>query len=373
MPEISKIKLTSGAEYDIKDATAREMILSHTHTNESMGFGYGTCSTDEPLTNKTVSISNYKLTNGGIVSIKFKFNVPAGSTLNINNTGNKYICYNGVAITNGIIRAGDTATFIYSEIFDVYNLIATNNVTNESMGCGFGTCNTAASTTTKIVSISGYILSAGGIVSIKFTNKVTAGSTLNINSKGAKSIYYNGSAITDGIINAGYTATFIYDGTNYNLISLDRDFNKKETGTLSCSLISHLNRYDINNSNSTYNLTGTYIKYNDLVRIYISLEINNLVVMTNNNNITYYIMSFNTNLPLPDSTISERFNLNINDFSAFDYNDETKTINFKSNSYHNIKWIGYIKSGKITLCLIAKNPDGSCSNFKLNISGEYPI
>ena len=36
MPEISKIKLTSGDEYNIKDTTAREMILSHTHTNESM-------------------------------------------------------------------------------------------------------------------------------------------------------------------------------------------------------------------------------------------------------------------------------------------------------------------------------------------------
>ena len=44
---------------------------------------------------------------------------------------------------------------------------------------------------------------------------------MNINSKGAKNIFYRGAAITAGIINAGDTATFIYDGTQYHLLSVD--------------------------------------------------------------------------------------------------------------------------------------------------------
>ena len=112
MPEISKIKLTSGDEYDIKDTTAREMISSHTHTNESMGFGYGTCDTAASTTAKTVSMSGYKLIKNGMVSIEFDYDVPANATLNINNTGAKSIYYKKAAITDNIIKAGDIATFI---------------------------------------------------------------------------------------------------------------------------------------------------------------------------------------------------------------------------------------------------------------------
>ena len=53
---------------------------------------------------------------------------------------------------------------------------------------------------------------------MKFTYAVPASATMNINSKGAKSIYYNGAAITAGIINADDLAVFMYDGTQYHLI-----------------------------------------------------------------------------------------------------------------------------------------------------------
>ena len=98
----------------------------------------------------------------------------------------------------------------------------------------------AASTAAKVVALSNYALATGGIVSVKFTNAVPANATLNINSKGAKSIYYNGSAIKAGIINAGDTATFIYDGTQYHVIAIDSIISKalklssynSSTGTL---------------------------------------------------------------------------------------------------------------------------------------------
>ena len=91
----------------------------------------------------------------------------------------------------------------------------------ETIGIGYGTCSTAASTTAKEVTLSGYNLKQNGYVSVLFTYAVPASATLNVNSKGAKPIYYHGSAITADIIGAGDLATFVYDGTNYNLVGVD--------------------------------------------------------------------------------------------------------------------------------------------------------
>ena len=89
------------------------------------------------------------------------------------------------------------------------------------LGIGYGTCTTAEATKAKVSSISNYTLTAGGIVAIKFSHAVPAGSTLNITSKGAKAIYHKGAAIASGVIKAGDTATFIYS-TQYHLLSIDR-------------------------------------------------------------------------------------------------------------------------------------------------------
>lgn len=84
---------------------------------------------------------------------------------------------------------------------------------------GYTTCSTEAATLAKKASLSSYTLSTGGIVVVQFTYDVPAGATLNVNSKGAKAIYYKGAAITDGVIKAGDTATFMYS-TCYHLISI---------------------------------------------------------------------------------------------------------------------------------------------------------
>lgn len=94
----------------------------------------------------------------------------------------------------------------------------------ESIGIGYGTCSTAYATSEKVATLSGYVLKQNGIVAIKFTNAVNSNATLNINSKGAKPIYYRGTALANNIIKAGDTVTFIYDGTNYNVLSVDNLF-----------------------------------------------------------------------------------------------------------------------------------------------------
>lgn len=97
-----------------------------------------------------------------------------------------------------------------------------NTNTNEELGQGYATCPTAEATAAKTATLSGYTLKTGGIVAVKFQYAVPASATLNINSKGAKPMYHNGSAITANIIQAGDTATFMFDGTNYHLLTVDR-------------------------------------------------------------------------------------------------------------------------------------------------------
>ena len=103
-------------------------------------------------------------------------------------------------------------------------LPADNNSTysNESLGNGYGTCATEEATAAKVVTLSNYAIKTGGQVSVKFTYAVPAEATMNINSRGAKNIFYKGAKIVANIIKAGDIATFIYDGTQYQLIAIDR-------------------------------------------------------------------------------------------------------------------------------------------------------
>lgn len=162
------------------------------------------------------------LTNGVIASA-------SGVTLNVNGLGAKPI-YNSLtgALVTTTFTAASTYLFVYNSTritggcWDmVYGYDTNTTYTPVKLGFGYTTCSTAEATAAKTAALSSYTLTANGIVSVKFTNAVGAGATLNINSKGAKAIHYRGAAITDGIIKAGDTATFIYS-TYYHLIAIDR-------------------------------------------------------------------------------------------------------------------------------------------------------
>ena len=79
-------------------------------------------------------------------------------------------------------------------------------------------CDTAAATAAKVASCSGYALLSKSWVHVLIVNSNTSKTalTLNINSKGAKSIYINGTASSTSnyTLNAG-TYFVYYDGTNY--------------------------------------------------------------------------------------------------------------------------------------------------------------
>ena len=100
----------------------RDYWSNSTYSNASLGQGYATCSTAADTVAKTASMSSYALITGGIVAIKFTNDVCANATLNIASKGAKAICYKGAAITDGIIKAGDIATFIYSTNYHLLSI-----------------------------------------------------------------------------------------------------------------------------------------------------------------------------------------------------------------------------------------------------------
>lgn len=89
------------------------------------------------------------------------------------------------------------------------------------------TCSTAGNTAAKAVTINNFILLTGGIISVYFTyGIVTQSTTLTISGTGTttvtKPIFYHGAAVTPGIVVNGSTVMLQYDGTNWNIVSVER-------------------------------------------------------------------------------------------------------------------------------------------------------
>ena len=189
---------------------------------------YGVCSTEAGTLDKTVEINGFALKEGAIVVVKFtNANSIASPTLNVSGTGAKPIYrYGTTTVSTGTTTTGWIAGAVQWFIYDGTGWIRDywNNSTysNASLGSGYATCSTAAATVAKVCTLSSYTLTVGGIVSVKFTYDVPANATLNINTRGAKNIVYRGKNITADVIKASDIATFIYDGTQYHLLSIDR-------------------------------------------------------------------------------------------------------------------------------------------------------
>lgn len=221
MSDISAIKLPDNSSYNIK---AKKLF-------------YAECSTAVNVVAKVVSCTGFVLEPGAIIAIRFTSTTTTAPTsgnitLNINGTGAKNI----VPKENNVVYSyawawyfsnNRTWLFVYNGAYFICLNQDNNTVNPETFGIGYATCSTAETTSAKVAVFSGYVLRKNGIIAVKFTYAVPANSTLNINRKGAKNIFYRGAKITAGIINAGDIATFVYDGAQYQLISVDANYARK--------------------------------------------------------------------------------------------------------------------------------------------------
>lgn len=244
---------------------------------------YGTCTSQASNQIKAVTISaeqNFSLVVGAIVFVKFDSNNTYNATesnpvkLKVNNTTEKNIYYAGSATPTGTnVTAFGKQNYINQYIYDgtcwiwqgssadnntTYSNMSMNefkigtataqrtlqatvlNQAIESYGTAYGTCATVGSEATKVITIanSDWKLRIGAIITVKFTNTNTASNVkLNVNSTGAKSIYY-GNAVYTGATNwvtglANVNITYMYDGTYWIFIahSADNDVNDRVTQT----------------------------------------------------------------------------------------------------------------------------------------------
>ena len=126
---------------------------------------------------------------------------------------------NAVAVTDDV----------YVKIGDTFRRVPVSALLSHVLN-STGVCSTAAATTDKTVSITGYSLYDGARAIIKFNNAVPANATLNISSTGAKALRYKGAAITAGILQAGCIALIAYDGTYYNVVTTDTQYILPDSG-----------------------------------------------------------------------------------------------------------------------------------------------
>lgn len=200
-------------------------------TAASQMVWYGTCSTTASTAAKVVTCSGYTLQAGSIIGILFTTaNTAATPTLNVNSTTAKSI-YVGTATPNSTtnVLKWSVNTMIYFMYDGTYYRYITSVsvgsvVPSRGANTWYGTSSTGISVQTKVSTIDNYVLTTGSLVSITFSNSNTYTSAkimLNVNSTGAKDVYYNG-AVTSStntlLWNAKDTLTFMYDGTGYQFL-----------------------------------------------------------------------------------------------------------------------------------------------------------
>lgn len=120
--DISKVVLPDGTECDIKDKAARTQLSSISKIIS------GNCTADAAETALVATIADYTPAENDVLMITFTNDVPAGATLNINNTTAKAIQVNGSAIITDTIKAGNTACLLNST--DSYIFLAVSESAN---------------------------------------------------------------------------------------------------------------------------------------------------------------------------------------------------------------------------------------------------
>lgn len=118
-------------------------------------------------------------------------------------------------------------------------LIDTNNIA--VFGFGYGTCATVGGTAAKTVSITNTIVTPGGIIAVLFQNAFTATNpTLSVNGSTAKPIKLYGNALPIGKVKNNTILVMAYDGTQFNVISIESQVAPAPTGFVDLALPSGL-------------------------------------------------------------------------------------------------------------------------------------
>jgi len=233
-------------EYDIEPTANSGNLVNSGNIKKAIDtaprFYLGTCSTAGNVAIKQVDIPNFptQLVNGvetpivgSVIAVQYQYRSEAVTeqrTLKVNNTSAYPVWYGSAEdtlVSSNETIYGNAGRYVYylfngtHWVWVNYGLESNTIYTPQSLGFGYASCTTAATTAAKIASLSNYQLQNGGLVVVYFQYDVPAQSTLNINNTGTKEIHFGSARISSGIIKAGDKCLFIYNG-NYMLIAIDR-------------------------------------------------------------------------------------------------------------------------------------------------------
>ena len=227
-------ELITNSAYNSSTNKIATMSDLPTNTDTVIGW-YGTCSTTASTSEKAVTCSGYVLNKGNIIGVLFTTaNTAATPTLNVNSTGAKTILIGNSTLsdTNPLKWSANTILyFMYDGTYYKYiSSVSASSVTpSRGANTWYGYSDTAGQTQSKTATSANYVLTKGSLISVRFTypNTYTSAKiTLNVNSTGAKDIYYNG-AVTSStntlLWDAGEILTFIYDSAEYWFVSRSKD------------------------------------------------------------------------------------------------------------------------------------------------------
>lgn len=176
---------------------------------------------------------------GNSFKVLFTNGNTTASTINVNALGAKAIKKNAsVALVAGDIIAGKE----YILTYDGTNFqIESNDSQVKNVQVSADKYAVASGTNTYAITLSPApaAYAAGNIYNVTFTNANTAASTINVNTLGAKNIFYNGIALVGGEIIAATGYSLLYDGTQFHLIGtakntlkiLKQDYGTDSSGT----------------------------------------------------------------------------------------------------------------------------------------------
>ena len=154
------------------------------------------------------------------------------SSVGISNATNGGLSVSGSPLTSdgsitighsNVLTSAQTTQAVYPIAIDKNGHVSSygSAVTINPKTTWYGTSSTGATTQAKTVTCSGFTLETGAIVCVTFTNANTYASakiTLNVNSTGAKDVYYN-NAVTSStntlLWKAGETVIFVYSGSYF--------------------------------------------------------------------------------------------------------------------------------------------------------------
>lgn len=224
--KINGVSFDGSADITLPNATtSANGIMSSTDKSkmDNTNVAWCTCSTAAATAAKEITITgntNWTLKAGSIIGVKFSYtNTAQNPTFNVNNTGAKSIWYNTSAITTGSLSYAGVANRPMYYMFDGTYFVALGwSLESNDNTIPSAYCSTAAATAAKTASCSGYVLLSNSYIHVIMTqtNSSAGAITLNINGKGAKPIYINGSASSTSNYTLPAGSYFVfYNGTNY--------------------------------------------------------------------------------------------------------------------------------------------------------------